>query len=71
VQENVGNRDRMMRSIVGPMLMGVGLTKMGARQGRPLGLATMIAGALIMESAVTRVCPVNAALGIDTRERKV
>jgi hypothetical protein len=27
----------------------------------------MIGGALVIESAITRVCPLNALLGIDTR----
>lgn len=68
MHENVGDRDRMLRSIAGPAMMGLGLTVLGARQGRPLGLLATVAGALIVESAITRVCPLNAAIGIDTRE---
>ena len=30
----------------------------------------MVAGTLISESAITKVCPVNEFLGIDTREKK-
>ena len=69
MQENVGSRDRIMRSIVGPLLMGIGLTRLGGREGRSLGLTAIVAGALVIESAVTRVCPLNHALGIDTRDR--
>ncbi len=69
MQENVGDEDRLVRSIVGPALVVAGLTTLGAREGRAVGLAATIAGALIIESAVTRVCPLNAALGIDTLNR--
>lgn len=67
MHENVGDRDRALRWVAGPALMGLGLTVLGARSGRPLGLAATVAGALLVESAITRVCPANAALGIDTR----
>jgi len=69
MQENVGNADRSVRFILGPSLMGLGLTALGARQGRSAGLASIVTGALILESAITRVCPVNFLLGIDTREK--
>jgi hypothetical protein len=32
-----------------------------------VGLAAMIAGTLVAESAITKVCPVSALAGIDTR----
>jgi uncharacterized membrane protein len=70
MKENVGNRDRWMRSIVGPAMLAIGYSVLRGRRGRLPGLATMIGGALVAESAVTRVCPLNAALGIDTRERR-
>lgn len=68
MKENVGTKDQIIRSITGPALMVAGYTALGGRNGRVAGLATMIFGALVVESAVTRVCPLNAALGIDTRE---
>lgn len=70
MKENVGNKDRIIRSITGPALMVAGYTALGGRKGTAAGLATMIFGALVIESAVTRVCPLNAAFGIDTRESK-
>jgi len=68
--ENVGDRDRVVRSIVGPALVGLGYTVMRGRRGRASGIATIVAGALILESAITRVCPLNAMLGIDTRKSR-
>ena len=70
MKENVGKKDRIMRSLVGPALMVVGYTTLEGCKGKFSGLATMIFGALIIESAITKVCPLNAAFGIDTREKR-
>ena len=67
MRENVGSTDRAVRSIAGPVLLGLGLTRLGARQGRLAGLLALIGGALITETAITRVCPLNAALNVGTR----
>lgn len=67
VKENVGTTDRIIRSIAGPALVLAGYLRLGGKAGDPTGLAVMIAGVLLIESAITRVCPVSAAAGIDTR----
>ena len=69
MKENVGKKDRIMRSLVGPVLMVMGYTTLEGCKGKASGLATMIFGALVIESAITRVCPLNAAFGINTREK--
>jgi uncharacterized membrane protein len=66
MQENVGPVDRTVRSVVGPALMLLGATRLGARDGALLGLAALVGGALLVENAITGVCPLNAALGIRT-----
>jgi hypothetical protein len=66
VKENVGHADQIMRAIVGPLLLAVGYIWLGGRRGRPSGLVTMVAGALVTETAITRTCPLNELLGIDT-----
>jgi hypothetical protein len=71
MKENVGTADQILRLIAGPALMAVGLTLLGGRAGRLRGLAAIVAGTLTLESGITRVCPVNSALGIDTRRRKL
>ena len=70
MKENVGKKDRIIRSLVGPSLMIAGYTSLKGCKGKVSGLATMIFGALIIESAITRVCPLNAAFGFDTREKR-
>ena len=68
MRENVGKRDQVIRSIVGPALIGLGYTYFRGRNGKLGGLATIILGTLIIESAVTRTCPANALIGVDTRK---
>ncbi len=67
MKENVGRIDRMARSIAGPALMALGYRQLGGRTGHRAGLAAMVGGALLVESAVTRVCPLSALFGVDSR----
>ncbi len=69
MRENVGGADRAFRAVAGPALIVFGLTKLGGSRGAPLGLLALVGGALLAETAVTRVCPVNEALGVDTARR--
>jgi len=70
MKENVGRVDRLGRAVIGPALAAFGYTRLGGRAGRVSGLVAMITGVLIVESAITRVCPVNALLGLDTRTKR-
>ncbi|CAN5797909.1 hypothetical protein BH23GEM3_BH23GEM3_02110 [soil metagenome] len=67
MKENVGTTDRVLRSIVGPAFLALGYTRLHGNEGSLAGLAAIAGGALILESAITRTCPVNAMLGINTR----
>jgi hypothetical protein len=58
----------MVRGLVGPLCVAAGYHYLNGKQGHLPGLMAMIAGALIVESAITKTCPMNALLGIDTRE---
>nr|MBP7322461.1 DUF2892 domain-containing protein [Deltaproteobacteria bacterium] len=68
MKENVGGIDQKLRSIAGPVLLALGYNWFGGKQGRFAGLAAMISGALLTETAITKTCPLNELLGIDTRE---
>lgn len=79
MKENVGNTDRLIRVAVATALGAAGVrwlqkNKKRRKNGKTLApAAAFLAGsAALLESAVTRVCPVNGLLGIDTRsgERK-
>lgn len=69
MKENVGTEDQILRSFTGTALLSLGYKRLGGRNGKILGLSAMILGALILESAVTKVCPLNAALGINTKRK--
>jgi uncharacterized protein (DUF2267 family) len=68
MKENVGQSDQMVRAVAGPLLIAAGYA-MGGRELGAAGLVTMIAGAVVTGTAVTKKCPLNAFLGVDTRER--
>jgi hypothetical protein len=67
MKENVGRRDRIMRSMVGPVLLAVGYGLLD--RNRTAGAVALLGGAMVTETAITRTCPINALLGIDTTRR--
>ncbi len=70
MKENVGKKDQLIRSFIGPALLVGGYFILKGKKGTLSGLGSMIVGTLISESAITKVCPVNEFFGIDTREKK-
>ena len=70
MKENVGRIDRGIRFVVAPALAAFGYFKLGGDEGRLAGLAAIVAGTGLLHSAVTRVCPMNWLLHIDTRTRR-
>jgi hypothetical protein len=65
MKENVGRRDRILRIVVGSSLLAIGYGLMN--RNRAAGATALAWGAMVTETAITRVCPINALLGIDTR----
>lgn len=70
MKENVGKKDQLIRSFVGPGLMVMGYFFLKGQKGNLGGLASIVAGSLITESAITKVCPVNYFFGLDTRKNR-
>ncbi len=70
MKENVGKKDRIIRSVIGPALVTIGYKGLGGNRGKITGLAAIVIGTAITQSSVTKVCPLNAFFGIDTREKK-
>jgi hypothetical protein len=66
MKENVGRNDQTMRAVVGPLLLTAGYAFLGGKRGKGKGLIAMVAGAMLTETAITRTCPLNEVLGIDT-----
>lgn len=65
MQENVGSTDAVARAVVGGALTYVAVRELGPQKLRWAALLAL--GALLVESAITRVCPVNHLLKLDTR----
>jgi hypothetical protein len=59
---NVGGHDRTLRAVAGPLLMGIGASRLGSATGKLL----IGAGGILLGTALTRKCPINALFGIDT-----
>lgn len=70
MKENVGRIDRIARAIVAPGLVALGYTRLRGCRGNLPGIAVMMAGAMLFETAITRVCPLNALFGVDTRTKR-
>jgi hypothetical protein len=66
MQENVGSLDRWVRLAAGGALMFGAARALGAR-GALAPALVFASGAMVLQTAVTRVCALNALLGIDTR----
>jgi hypothetical protein len=66
MKHNVGQADHAMRGVLGPALLALGYTTLNSREGEAVGVVAMAAGAIITGTAITRFCPINAVLGIDT-----
>lgn len=70
MKENVGKKDRIIRTIIGTALLPLGYKKWGGENGNILGISVMMFGALLLESVITRVCPINNALGVNTKRER-
>jgi hypothetical protein len=68
MNKNVGMVDRAARFAIGPALVLLGYSRLCGQEGRlSWGLLPLVAGVSMIQSAVTRVCPMSAMLGIDSR----
>lgn len=63
LKQNVGGIDRTARLIGGSLLLGLGLLRRRGARGN--GLLSAI-GAIALETGLTRFCPINRMLGIQT-----
>lgn len=63
---NVGHNEQIARGIFGPALLIAGYEWLGGKVGKVGGILAMIGGAVVTGTAITRTCPMNALLGIDT-----
>ena len=73
MNKNVGGYDRIVRFVVGPVLVLVGaaslvglITLAAGTLGVVFAAGVLLVGAVLTVTAVTRKCPLNSVLGFDT-----
>jgi hypothetical protein len=73
MKKNVGGYDRIARFVVGALLVAGGaasfaglFTLASGTLGVVITALLVLVGAVLLATAATRTCPVNATLGIDT-----
>lgn len=73
MQKNVGGYDRIARLVVGPALIVVGaaaavgiLTLAAGTLGVALAALALLVGAVLLVTGLTRKCPLNSVLGMNT-----
>ena len=74
MQKNVGGYDRNLRIVAGIVLLAIGiatlgglLTLAGGTAGPVLAIGLVLVGAILLVTGAVQTCPINSALGIDTR----
>jgi hypothetical protein len=66
MKENVAGAERALRATIGPALIAWGWMVLAPARHKSGPVALMLTGALVTETALTKVCPVSAVVGIDT-----
>jgi|GEM_PF-3432922 len=67
MKENVGGMDQTIRGIFGPLLVMTSYSRLKSGKGGLLSGLGMILGTALTETAMTRVCPLNKLMGMDSR----
>ncbi|SFS10312.1 Protein of unknown function [Halomicrobium zhouii] len=72
MEYNIGTADRAVRLAVGGLLAALGGASLaGALETGPLvGVLALLVGAVLIGTALTRVCLVYRVLGIDTADAR-
>jgi hypothetical protein len=71
MEQNVGGYDRIVRLVVGPLLLLVGLGILAEMLplSFPLGILALLVGVVFIVTGMTKMCVLNSLLGVDTSER--
>jgi len=64
--KNESTADRLVRTVLGAGLVVVSLTSLGLTSGKPLGIAAVLIGAVLLFTAATGSCLLYRPFGIDT-----
>ncbi len=67
-KRNEGTLDRIVRLVLGVVLLPAGLFWLGALQGNVPGLVAAVLGVIGLVTSVTGFCPTYVLLGVSTLE---
>ncbi len=66
MKPNEGPVDRIIRAVLGAVLLIVGLWPLGGVQGAAGGIVAAVIGAILLFTAITGFCLIYRLLGIST-----
>jgi hypothetical protein len=73
MEKNVGGYDRILRAVLGPVLIIVAAAMFGgllviatATLQATIAVVALLVGAVLTATAITQKCPLNRAFGINT-----
>lgn len=71
MEQNVGDMDRIVRILLGVILLALGVAGLGdvVSTGVPLGVVLAVVGAVLVGTGVMRSCLIYNFIGVDTSER--
>lgn len=70
MKKNLGTIDRIIRFVVGAALLLGGLLMLGGLGGNIIGIVAAVVGIILIATAAISWCPIEMALGINTREKE-
>jgi hypothetical protein len=71
MEQNVGDMDRIVRILLGVVLLALGVAGLGEvlSTGVPLGVVLALAGVVLIGTGVMRSCLLYNFIGVDTSGR--
>jgi hypothetical protein len=66
MQQNEGNLDRIVRTILGVVALGVAFAMLDAMSGAVMGIIIAAIGAVLIVSAIVGFCPMYKLIGLET-----
>lgn len=68
-QQNEGTVDRIVRAVLGLILLWAGLWPLGGLQAAVLGIIVALVGFILVVTAITGFCLIYRILGISTLKK--
>lgn len=67
---NVGSADRMIRILLGLVLIAIPFLVGGVAPASPIGIACFVGAAIMIVTATVKFCPIYGVFGLRTRPKE-